>query len=153
MPNIKRVMYPTCFTSESQEAEKYAIWLTKQSGGELHLVHVFDQSALEIPAPYFMLPSAEHWVQHRLGEVMSRVEQELNALADRLRESVTVHVKMVEGKPGHEIVGYAKQNQIDMVVMGTHGYTGLDRLVLGSVAEYVVRHACCPVLTIKPLKS
>ncbi|MCB1044116.1 MAG: universal stress protein [Acidobacteria bacterium] len=150
VPKIKRLVYPTCFTSESQEAERYAIWLAQQSDAEILLLHVFDHSALEIPAPYFMLPSAEHWVQHRMTEVMQRVQQELEQLGTRIKNEVSCNWAMIEGKPGPEIVTYAHDHQADMIVMGTHGYTGLDRLVLGSVAEYVVRHADCPVLTIKP---
>ncbi len=150
MPEIKKLVYPTCFTAESGDAERYAVWLAKQAGAELHVIHIFDHSALEIPAPYFMLPSAEHWVQHSMSEVMSRVQSELDVVAERLAKECKVVSHIIEGKAGPEIISYADDRDMDMIVMGTHGYTGLHRLVLGSVAEYVVRHAACPVLTVKP---
>lgn len=149
MPEIKCIVYPTCFTSESDTAQEYARFLADQSQADLHVIHVFDTSSLEIPAPYFMLPSAEHWVQHRMTEVLSRVQTELNALGTQFGSAIAVTTNLIQGKPGPGIVEYVDQVNADMVVMGTHGYTGLDRLVLGSVAEYVVRHANCAVLTVK----
>jgi universal stress protein A len=81
----------------------------------------------------------------QLEESRRLLEQAANAITD-----LPVDTRLVMGGPGPAIIAAAKDCQADLIVMGTHGRTGLFRVLLGSVAEYVLRHAPCPVLTIKP---
>lgn len=148
MPHIERILFPTDFSYASRAARDYTRWLQELTGAVVVLAHVFDGTALEMPTPYFFLPGVDSWLSERLGLFEERGKKALDEIKDAFTGACENH--FLQGKPALEIVRFASENQIDLIVMGTHGFTGLDRFVLGSVAEYVVRHAVCPVLTVKP---
>lgn len=148
MKEIKRIMFASDFSEASREARMTALSFCRQMGAELHVVHVFDLTSLQMPSPYYFLPGVDTWMDEQIETVRSNGKTMLANLAKELGIEVVPH--FVEGRPGKEIVKAAESNHIDMVVLGTHGYTGLNRLIMGSVAEYVVRNATCPVLIVKP---
>ena len=132
---IHRVLVPTDFSATSQRALDYASRLAECTGATLILMHAFD------------VPDA--W---GAGGQPSEVDREL---MDKLRtlqpSSDEIPVERVAhgGPPGAVICWVAQERQCDLIVMGTHGRKGLSHLLLGSVAEDVMRHARCPVLTVR----
>jgi nucleotide-binding universal stress UspA family protein len=135
------ILVPTDFSAPSEAALAYARELANQFGAALHLVHVAENLFLRaVVADRRSLEQATvRWLQDRLTE------------DERRRGAVAILEQSDE--PANEILGYAKSANIDLIVMGTHGRTGLARAVLGSVAEAVVRAAPCPVLTVHSAQS
>jgi len=135
---VKRILVPIDFGQTSEGALAYGIQLARMFGARLHLLHVFDASPgiREYPAPALTLPGSK--TQEHLAELLSVMERrELRPVCEsRL------------GAPADEILDYASQRDIDLIVMGTHGREGIARALLGSVAETVVRKSACPVLTV-----
>jgi universal stress protein A len=132
---IQRILCPVDFSEASAAALAYGERLTRSTGAELVLVHAFD-----IPAS---LTYAD--VQNPADP---DVRKQLEELPLSFTDVKTVRV-LHAGPPGEVICWLAQHRACDLVVMGTHGRTGLKHLLLGSVAEYVMRHARCPVVTVR----
>ena len=124
------------------EAADVGVELARALGAQVALVSVVDRSAVDSLAPE--MPRDE-----MLAEARSDAKRVMTMLAERLGPDLVTADFMPEGQPGHEIVGAAKAWPADMIVVGSHGRTGLDRVILGSVAEQVMRHAPCPVLVVR----
>jgi nucleotide-binding universal stress UspA family protein len=144
--DLQRILVPTDFSKHSEVALTYAVALAEKFGAELHLLHVVQDLALFIPdavavAPAIAVPVEEFVAAAR--EALDRVTKAKDL------ESLTVHREVREGTPFYEIIRFAKEKDIDLIVMGTHGHTGLTHVLLGSVTEKVVRKAPCPVLTVR----
>jgi nucleotide-binding universal stress UspA family protein len=143
---LKRILLPTDFSSYSATATKYACELVTKFDAELHLLHTLEGHLSSTPTFGMGLALPQH-VQE------SRVAAE-KALAGVLDPQWAVGRKVVqavvEGSPKVEIVRYARTHEIDLIVLATHGRSGLAHVLIGSVAESVVRIAPCPVLTVRP---
>ena len=146
MIQLARILLPTDFSEFSSEATKYACALAEQFDAELHLLHVLEihQSTTPDFAMGLALPS-------RTKESRKAAEKTLeNVLDSKWAEGRKVVKAILEGTPFLEIIRCAKEYDIDLIVMGTHGRSGLVHVLIGSVAEKVVRKAPCPVLTVRP---
>ena len=146
MIDLRRILVPTDFSKHSHNALRYAVAFAEKFGAELHLLHVVQDLALFIPdnvggAPPVVPPVDQ--LTAAVHEALQRVIRE-NGL-ERLRVCPEVR----EGTPFHEIIRCARDRDVDLIVMGTHGRSGLAHVLLGSVAEKVVRKAPCPVLTVR----
>jgi nucleotide-binding universal stress UspA family protein len=143
MLQITRILVPTDFSAHSRQALKYACAIAERFSSELHLLNVVQPLALSTP-----------YVGALPDELMYPVpaaRQELDKLeAPGLEQAASVERAVRTGTPFVEIVRYAREKNIDLIVMGTHGHGGLVHALLGSVAEKVVRKAGCPVLTVRP---
>ena len=137
--NVKHILCPVDFSTHAEGAISYATSLAKEYDAELHFLHVYERHTA-IDAGFAAAPLPESDMQHE--------RKQLEAVAPT-SDDVRCRHKFVEGSPSDEIAKYATDENIDLIVMGTHGRTGLGRLLMGSVAEAVVRRAPCPVLTIK----
>lgn len=135
---VKRILVPIDFGQTSEAALHYGIAMARMFGARLHLVHVCDSSTgvRECPVPSTPLPEDD--IIGQLTGLLSETDQrELRPVCDtRL------------GAPADEILNYASQRDVDLIVMGTHGRGGFARMRLGSVAETIVRKSTCPVLTV-----
>jgi universal stress protein A len=135
-----RILHPTDYSECSRYAFGIATDLARQNQAELLILHVYDSLGAE---------------NVTYGEATSKLEPEnyRERLAEEVHRlvpapaGVSVQYVLAEGDPAEEIERVAAQHACDLIVMGTHGRTGLDRLLMGSVAEQVVRRAPCPVLT------
>jgi nucleotide-binding universal stress UspA family protein len=128
------------------EGSDYAKGLATQIGASLHLVHVFKDpfaAAASVPEVYGV-PQVTH--ERVLEDVHQRLLERLDADEERRFRGTRA---VVTGLTASQIVTYAADQQIDLIVMGTHGRRGVAHLLLGSVAEHVVRTARCPVLTVR----
>ncbi len=136
---FKKILCPTDFSVASQLAARVAAELAARDHGELRLVHVVE---VEPPPtdPNVVMEVPEY-------ERTLHADAQLDELAACF-QNLTVTTIVGHGDAGDEIVRIARDEAVDLIVMSTHGRTGLDRVVFGSVAEKVVRHAHRPVLTI-----
>jgi nucleotide-binding universal stress UspA family protein len=145
---IRNIILGTDFSQASQNALRYAVWMTQTLKAELKLLHVFEPNSWMVPSPYYFTPGFEKWLESSLEKVELRGREALNELAKSL--NIKAEPIFVQGNTGKEIVRVAAELNTDLLILGTHGYTGWNHLTLGSIAEFVVRHAPCPVLTVKP---
>jgi len=145
MIQLKHILHPTDFSDNSSLSLKYACSLAIQYHAELHLLHVVQDSGWMMPSVAMTFPEDYFHKQRQFAQ------EELATLPEKiLNHTGSVTRNVYEGNPHVKIVEYAKEHAIDMIVMSTHGYSGLEHLVMGSVAENVVRKAPCPVLTLRP---
>ena len=142
---IDRVLVPIDFSECAQEAFEYAVALAKQLGAKVRLVHAMEAAAY--PLDFALFGVSEE------SALRGRIQARLHELVAVLRADGIAAESVCEvGTPFDVVMRQAKDDRAgvaDAVVMGTHGRRGLNRLALGSVAEYVVRHAACPVFTVK----
>ncbi len=147
----KKIILATDFSDTSKEASYYAVQLAQTYKAELKALHVFDTSAWSVPARYYyyLAPAGPGFdaVVEGFEEIRQRGKDALKKLAESF--NLEVETIFTEGDPGHEIVRVGEELNADLIVLGTHGYTGWRRFTIGSVAEFVVRHAPCAVLTIR----
>ncbi len=143
---MHHILAPTDFSEFSKKAIDYAFGLAQQFGAKLSLLHVIEMPAF--PVEGFVPPGPGATLLEDL-ERQARLD-----LAGLLPEAKAAKVEVVRlvvmGKPYREIVETAAAENVDLIVMATHGRTGLSHLLIGSVAERVVRTAPCPVLTLRP---
>ena len=135
------------FSDLSKDALPWAIFLAGQFKAEVILFHVVEK----FPIDYLM---GRELTRHMIVPSIKQAEADLEHAAADLAKSMGVKISGVvrEGKPHDEICEAAKALKVDLVVLTTHGYTGLKHVWLGSTAERVVRHASCPVLIVRAMK-
>jgi nucleotide-binding universal stress UspA family protein len=135
---VHTILHPTDFSAQSGYALRLAGALARDYGARLVLLHV-------------ALPPMPVYGGEVLVAVPASTHDEERQHLDRLKvpDGVPTERRLVVGVPVEEILGVASEVSVDLIVMGTHGRTGLARLLMGSVAEQVVRKARCPVLTVK----
>ena len=142
-PKVQRILAPTDFSGQSLAGVRYAKNLRLKCGSSLVLLHVIEPTPLMAGGESFVLAQSDSegaaWALKELAKLARR------EVADK--KQVTSLVRT--GKPFHEITTEAGESQVDLIVIATHGYTGAQRVLLGSTAECVVRHAPCPVLTVR----
>lgn len=144
--NVQRILFPTDFSEYSQAAQKSACDLADQFGAELHVLHVLHDPLLTMP----MTAAALLVPPESLENEINFAEEEIQKVPSPAWAAGKKIVRVVRtGTTFDVIVRYAQDNAIDLIVIGTHGRTGLAHVLLGSIAERVVRHASCSVLTVR----
>ena len=143
---IERILVPIDFSDHSAAAIKYACELAAKFDAELHLLHALEVHAATTPAFEMGLALPTY-----ISESKAAAESALAGTLDpRWSAGRKVTQSVVEGLPKVQILRYAREQNIDLIVLSTHGRTGLTHVLVGSVAETVVRTAPCPVLTVRP---
>jgi len=140
---VRRILVPTDFSPGAEPALRWASALAAVFDAEILLLHVLDirlAAIAGLPPQMASMPAVDELVQSASAEA----EQQLQALGARLPDARTI---LKEGVPRAIILEVAKAEGADLIVMGTHGRTGLSHAFFGSVAEHVVRHSRVPVLT------
>jgi nucleotide-binding universal stress UspA family protein len=145
MIDLRRILVPTDFSPYSEVALTYAGAFAEKFHADLFLLHVVQDLALFVPD----LVGAAPPLLPTLEQLTTPVREAFDRLvAEHHLQHLPIHPEVREGTPAAEIVRLAKEQEIDLIVMGTHGHTGLAHVLLGSVTEKVVRQAPCPVLTV-----
>jgi universal stress protein A len=136
---IRTILHPTDFSDYSCNAFRLACSLARDYGAKLIVLHVAQ--------PPFAFAGE--------GVLIQPPEFDTEPLREQLLEmqpsdpSIKVQHRLIHGDPVPEVLSVAEETKCDLIVLGTHGRTGLGRLLMGSVAEQIVRHSTCPVLTVK----
>jgi universal stress protein A len=145
MKGFQKLLVPIDFSAHSVEAMRVAADLARRFDASLTLIHVYDPMISALPDGFIMVP--QPGIDKLFEALRSQLEgarrQALEAGAPR------VETKLLEGFVAGEIVQFAERGAFDLIVMGTHGRSGMAHLVIGSIAERVVRLSPCPVLTVK----
>lgn len=145
MKKFNKILCPYDFSKNSEESLLFAIKLS-DTDTEINLLHI-------IQLPYFIDPNGFTYFDVKSEEIKKSTEdafnQKLKAIHSLYPNNNIVFQLEIDNDPAEVIINTQKKNDYDLIVMGTHGRKGLDRLLMGSVAESVLRGATCPVLTIK----
>jgi universal stress protein A len=134
-PRIQHLLVPLDFSGKSRQALRYAVPLAQKFSARIHLVHVLLPSRK---------PDKDELIRQRLA-ALKRLSQMSAQLPPHLRAGNAV----LQGQPAEEILQLATRNNIDLIVLTTKGRTGLSRTVVGGTAEHIMRHASCPVMSIR----
>ncbi len=142
---FKKILYPIDFSEYTEEITSYAVSIAKKYDSELHLLHVIPNLSYFTPYESFMTPE-------NIVAIERNIEKEIEKDFDNVLRKIDIPAKKVikTGVTFVEIIDYIKEEGIDLVVMGTHGRSGIEHILIGSVAEKVVRKAPCPVMTVRP---
>ncbi len=142
LKQIKRILVPTDFTDPSNDALEAAMSLARGSGATLDLVHVAVEAAYPLPPPVDVAT-----LPLDMGKVLDRSAEGLAAEERRVREAgIACDTATLIGRPDTEILQRARSTHADLIVMGTHGRSGLAHALFGSNVDRVVQHTPCPVL-------
>lgn len=146
---IKKILFPTDFSEGALHALPYAVDMAKSYGAKLYFLHVIydilNTSGLHVP---------HISVDEMYKELEKSAKKELERFGcEQMREIKDCEHTVIRGIPYEEILKFAQEKNVDMIVIGTHGRKGLDRVLFGSTAERVVRNATCPVLTVRGTKK
>ena len=146
MALFKRIVHPTDFSADSRPAMRLAVRMAGETQAELVLLYVLAPIAPFMGEVYVAPSTFTELTTRARKAALGRLER----LASQARKAgVKTRVRLLEGIPGEEIVRTAGRRSGCVIVMGTHGRTGISRMMAGSVATSVVQHARCPVLTVR----
>ena len=150
--NVKKILAPIDFSELSMEAMRGAMELAKDVGAEVHLVHVIAPHHTFVPLP--LATNAEQSRELvREAAMLEQAEEELKRIKkDEFGGSKKVVTFAEVGHPLQKLLEYAKRNEIDLILLATHGRTGAEQILIGSVAEKIVRNAPCSVLVFRRRK-
>jgi nucleotide-binding universal stress UspA family protein len=143
---LKTILVPTDFSQASEVALRYGKAFAEAFGASLHLLHVVEEPLVPAWTSEGYIPALEGVRQELERRAREKLEQ---LLQPDERQQYQVQLALRTGSPFVEIIRYARDQQIDLIVMGTHGRGPIAHMLLGSVAERVVRKAPCPVLTVR----
>lgn len=154
MNEIKTIVVPIDFSENAPKIAEAAIYVAGKFQASLHFIFVVQDfedytGFMELPANMMTLKQ----------EIFESAEMQMHAFADERSAKCSaagitgVESKVLTGDIAEEIMNYAKSNRCDLVIMGTHGYKGFEKMIFGSIADKVVKNACCPVLTINPYQE
>jgi nucleotide-binding universal stress UspA family protein len=146
MIDLKRILVPTDFSKHSENALHYGAAFAEKFGAELYLLHVVQDLAVFIPDAVTVTPPIGPPIEELTASVRGALER---LIQENNLQRFPVHPEVREGTPFYEIIQFANEKEIDLIVMGTHGHTGLAHVLMGSVTEKVVRKASCPVLSVR----
>jgi len=144
MSNIKRILVPTDFSEPADAALAYALDLARFFGAAVSLVHVFEDPTDQTLFSEQYIPVPPDLRDELLGTVRRRLEDRVHRAAGS-----DISFAVLVGPTAQGIIGGARDQEADLIVMGTHGRRGVEHLLLGSVAEQVIRTAPCPVITVR----
>ena len=142
---IKRILVPVDFSAASRAAVWRAGELATALGATIELLHVVDLPPQPLVISEGHVPLPPEYRQ----DVRRGAEDHLKDWLETAEVPATIHRSLGDGKPFVEIVKYAREHSVDLIVMGTHGRGGMAHLLLGSVADKVIRTAPCPVMTVR----
>ena len=148
MQAFKKILFPIDFSECSQKIFPYALEMARNFEGRLYLLFVAHDisylTTIDVPRDTLM---------NTVAEIARAGENQIEAFGNKhLSDFPNYEAKVVTGNPADEIVKFADEQGVDLIVMGTHGRKGLDRTLMGSVADNVIRNAAVPVMTINPFR-
>lgn len=144
MDKVEKIFVPTDFSPCSEEAIAYAVFLAEQLNATILLTHILEP--IGYPIDFAMIESSE-FDQMKASQALDRIARPWR------QKGIRIETHLFKGDPVAQIVKEAKNLECDLIVMGTHGRTGMAHLMMGSVAERVIRTSSIPVLTVRQRKG
>jgi nucleotide-binding universal stress UspA family protein len=138
---FEKILVATDGSDRTHNAVLEALRIGRATGAAVHAAYVIDAGSIESAVSGGVAPDAWALLQSEAATALAQVKSK--------GEGVDVETVILEGKPADEIVNYAREQNIDLIVVGTQGKKGIERLLLGSVAETIIRSATCRVLVVK----
>lgn len=147
MFNLKNIIVPTDFSKLSYSAFEYARDLAEMMEATIHLIHVLEKNP-----PFMSKIDIDTPEKELMKSIKEKTQRQLKEIADEIKEESPIKIIEIlrQGVDYEEIIKYSKEVDGDMIVIATHGRTGIFHTLLGSVAEKVIRYSKCPVLVISP---
>jgi len=147
-PEFRKILVPTDFTDASIDAAAYALVLSRRYKARLYLLHVVDttEEASGFYVPHLSYDNIEGEMKAAAGEMLRRFRTR------RFRGVKQIETRVLTGRPHKAILRYAKSEGVDLIVMGTYGTGGIDKVLFGSTTERVMRKSNIPVLVVPPPK-
>lgn len=144
MKEVKKILVPVDFSDNSLKVLESARYFAGKCGAEIHVLYVVQ--SIDNYSGFFVphMPIAKFE-----EEMVQGAEKKMESFLGDIPVAVA---KVLSGDVGEEIIMYGEREEIDLIIMGTHGYKGLEKVMFGSIAEKVVKRAPCPVMTINPYK-
>jgi len=141
---LKRILVPVDFSENSKKALRYALPLASQYKGGIVVMYVVEPAVFPSDFGFGQMsfPDVEK-------EMFEKAEQELKQLIEDLKTNVSIAPVVKSGIPFVEVTTYADQENIDLIILATHGRTGVEHILFGSTAEKIIRKAPCPVLVVR----
>ena len=136
--NIKRILCPVDFSEYNHRANEYACLVAKSTGAVITYLHAFTPEAYETPPAHYQL-------DEKVKQLTSDLEDFIQPNDSQIASNYVVEA----GLPADRIVHYSNEYEFDLIVMATHGRSGIERVFMGSVASSVIRKAKCPVMAVK----
>ena len=144
--DVTKILIATDGSDSSMRAAEYGVNVAKTLGAQIRVIHVIDAVVLEEARSLFKAGQHED-VELKLRQAGQRYVNYVLALAEK--EAVKAEGSLAKGRPFDVIVRTAEDSKVDLIIMGTHGRRGADRVLIGSVAERVIEYSLCPVLIVK----
>jgi nucleotide-binding universal stress UspA family protein len=145
MADFRIILCPVDFSPSAEKALRYAEGLAKQFGSEIVLVHAYEDPAYIMPMTGYLGPEAG-----LINQLRAHLEEQMERWKIAVANAgFVVRTDLLEGVAHQVVIDAAKEHKADLIVMSTHGRTGLSHALMGSVAERVIRLAHCPVLTVR----
>jgi universal stress protein A len=145
MAEFKKILCPIDFSPSAEKALRYAEGLAQHFQSEILLVHAYEDPAYIMPMTGYLGPEPG-----LINQLRAHLEEQMdNWKAAVAKAGFPVRTEILEGTAHQVVIDAAKEHQVDLIVMSTHGRTGLSHALMGSVAERVIRLAHCPVLTVR----
>ena len=140
-----KILVPTDFSESARFALPFAIDLAERYNASIHLIHVVEPIVAPVDFAWgtYSYPDIEKQLSGYVEESLSKI------VAEQIPDNITTELSNLHGKPWREIIAFAKAEGMDLIVMATHGLSGLSHAIYGSTAEKVVRKAHCPVLIVR----
>ena len=146
MIRMTSILFPTDFSPSSEYAQRYAVSFAKEYGAKLYVLHVIEEMTYAVPFDMLQAPPLADF----MADLEVQAQKALNeVLPEEMREALEWEPMVRRGVAFYEILRAARELDVDLIVCGTHGRTGLKHMLFGSVAEKVVRKAPCPVLSVR----
>jgi nucleotide-binding universal stress UspA family protein len=148
MAELRKIICAVDFAEFSPQVADYARTIAHAFQGEVHVLYI-----VPTMSHYVGLQVAPSSIENFVGEIITGAEETMNKFIQDHFPDVSVQGKVITGYAAEEILRYAQEQNMDLIVMGTHGRKGIDRILFGSVAERVVKSSTIPVLTLRPKQS
>jgi len=147
MFDLKNIIVPTDFSKLSYSAFEYARDLAEMKAATIHLIYVLEKNP-----PFISKRDTDISEEELMKSIIEKTERQLKEVADEIKDDSSIKIIEIlrQGVDYEEIIKYSKEVNGDMIVIATHGRTGIYHTLLGSVAEKVIRYSKCPVLVISP---
>ena len=148
MPIVNRILFPVDLSDASFRIAAYVKEMADKFDADIYplfVAHVSDY--------YSSIEMAYTFMSNFEAEIIKGAENKIQSFLESNFSDRSLEAKVVPGHPGEEILKYAAEKKIDLIIMGTHGRKGIGRIIFGSVANYVVKNAMIPVLTLHPYQN